>query len=208
MSDELFTLHRFQIFTEKNDEPVYLIPFGDVHRDCETCHEYKWLEFLEWAKNKKNCYFIGMGDYTDMLSFSERTAIDSAKLHSSTRKTIDMMMRERARGFAKEIEFMKGKLVGLLEGNHHGRLQAGFTTTQYMCEILDCKYLGVSSFIRLSFDLIKTRKKRAIDMFVHHGKGASRLVGGSLNTVQQMVDYADADIYLMGHDHKKSVGFI
>jgi hypothetical protein len=31
-------------------------------------------------------------------------------------------------------------------------------------------------------------------------------VGGSLNTVQQMAECALADIYLMGHDHKKSIG--
>jgi hypothetical protein len=50
--------------------------------------------------------------------------------------------------------------------------------------------------------------KAVLDVWAYHGKGAARLVGGSLNTVQQMTDQAEADIYLMGHDHKKSIGLI
>ena len=33
------------------------------------------------------------------------------------------------------------------------------------------------------------------------------MAGGSLNAVEHMVNAAEADIYLMGHDHKKSVAY-
>jgi len=42
------------------------------------------------------------------------------------------------------------------------------------------------------------------DIFAHHGAGAARLVGGSINRVQQMAEGAEADIYAMGHDHKRA----
>ena len=71
---------------------------------------------------------------------------------------------------------------------------------------MGCKYLGVSSFIRLSFHY--STHHFHIDIWAHHGKGASRLIGGSLNRVQQMGEAAEADIYLMGHDHKKTVGLV
>jgi hypothetical protein len=108
--------------------------------------------------------------------------------------------------FYKQISFMRGKTLGMLEGNHFYRFQNGMTSTQYLCQKLNCKYLGATGFIRLRFKTSIGNHKTKVDIFVHHGKGASRLVGGSLNTVQQMSECAEADIFLMGHDHKKSIG--
>jgi len=60
-----------------------------------------------------------------------------------------------------------------------------------------------SAVIGLNFQY--GRKSASLIIYAHHGRGASRLVGGSLNSVQQMMDIVEADIYLQGHDHKKSV---
>jgi hypothetical protein len=69
---------------------------------------------------------------------------------------------------------------------------------------LNCHYLGCSSFIRLSCRHIGHHA--SIDIWAHHGKGAARLIGGSLNTVQAMSEQAESHIFLMGHDHRKSLG--
>jgi UDP-2,3-diacylglucosamine pyrophosphatase LpxH len=204
----IFTIHRHIIPYKKYGEPIYLIPFGDIHRSSPQCHEEKWTEFLGWARRKKRCYFLGMGDYDDLASASERHILTDRKLHDSTRTTLEDIYRKFTDRFAKEIGFMDGNLIGLLEGNHYGEFENGTTTTQRLCERLHCKYLGVSSFIRLSFEMenYKTGKRKCIDIWAHHGKGAARLIGGSLNRVEQMAECAEADIYLMGHDHKKSQG--
>ena len=207
ISDSIFTLHRYKILNAQYDEPIYLFPFGDMHRFAPLCDLEKWLEFLEWAKNKPNAYFIGMGDYDDLASWSERKALMNTCLHETTQQTLDDIFVSRVNKLCEEIGFMKGKLIGLVEGNHHGILQSGMTTTQMMCDKLKCKYLGVSAFIRLSFEM-RGSVRSCIDMWVHHGKGASRMVGGSLNTVEQMAQISNAQICLMGHDHKKSVGFL
>jgi hypothetical protein len=36
--------------------------------------------------------------------------------------------------FAKEIEFMQSKLIGLIEGNHYWQFANGTTSTQKLCE--------------------------------------------------------------------------
>ncbi len=210
MSDAIFTTHRVEIPVKKLNEPIYLLPFGDVHRFAPMCDEERWHEFLDWAKNKSKqgqCYFLGMGDYDDLASTSERFIIKNPHLHESTAESLDDYARDRVRRMADEMSFMKGKLIGLVEGNHHWKFENATTSTQYMCEQLGCKYLGGNSFIRLSFRLAytKTNKRASLDMFVHHGRGSARLHGSSLNTVQQMEQTANADIYLMGHDHKKGV---
>lgn len=199
----IFTIHNFTIPVKELDKPIYIFPWGDVHRYAPLCDVPKWLDFLSWAKSKKNAYFLGMGDYDDLASYSERRLLNSTDLHESTQATLDEIYSERVKKLLNEIDFMKGRIVGLIEGNHYGQLQSGMTTTQMMCDKLKCKYLGVSSFVRLSFPF--KHKSACVDMWVHHGRGASRLAGGSINTVEQMSGIAEAQIYLMGHDHRKSV---
>lgn len=202
----IFTVHNYEIEILKANEPIYLIPFGDIHRSAPMCHERKWLEFLEWAKTKKRAYFLGMGDYDDMASASERSILSDKRLHDSSAQTLEKLYLTHTEKFAKEIKFMKGRVIGFMEGNHYAEFPNGTTTTQKLAELLEARYLGVSSFIRLT---LKYRAHSAsIDIWAHHGKGASRLIGGSLNRVQQMGESAEADIYLMGHDHKKSVGLV
>jgi len=205
----IFTIHRFDIEFSNYNEPIYLFPFGDVHRSSDNCNKTKWLEFLDWAKHKERAYFLGMGDYDDLASASERIILGSKGLHESTKDTIQGLYEINTKRFQKEIEFMNGRLIGLLEGNHYGEFESGFTTTQYLAQLMKVKYLGVSSFIRLRFFKKDNKRKYAnIDIWAHHGKGAARMVGGSLNKVQNMIEAANADIYLMGHDHKKSCGYV
>ncbi len=202
----IFTTHYYRIPFEKYGVPLYLIPFGDVHRSSPLCSVTHWHEFIKWAAKKPGAYFLGMGDYDDMGSASERSVLTDDRLHDSTVDTLEEVYLRATMRFAKEIEPFRGKLIGLLEGNHYGVFQNGTTTTQKLCEIMGCKYLGVSSFIRLSFLNKKHPSPSIVDVWAHHGKGAARLVGGSLNRVEQMIESADCDIALMGHDHKKSAG--
>jgi len=205
----LFTVHKFDIYFEKYGEPIYLFPFGDIHRSSPNCDVDRWLEFLDWAKNKDRAYFLGMGDYDDLASSSERAILNNKALHDSTLVTLDKHYRKHTDDFYNEVKFMGDKVIGLIEGNHYQELQSGITTTQYLAEKMECKYLGVSSFIRLILHKSgRGTTTQSIDIWAHHGKGAARKVGGSLNKVEDMIVSANADIYLMGHDHKKSVGYV
>jgi predicted phosphodiesterase len=207
-STGIFKIQKVTIEYTKYNEPIYLIPFGDVHRNAPLCHEKKWLEFLNWAKKKKNAYFLGMGDYQEFSSASSRMKLRSIGLHDSELDIIEKTNRTQTEKLAKELGFMNGRLIGFIEGNHYGEMKNGTTTTQYMAQLLETNYLGTCSFIRLYFHNPQRNTSNSIDIFAHHGKGAARLIGGSLNKVQQMIEGVEADIYLQGHDHKKSVGLI
>ena len=168
------------------------------------CNVEKWKEFLDWAKKKKRCLFLGMGDYVDLASTSERDLLHNKKLHESTLTTLDQIYKKHADKFVKEISFMNGNLIGLIEGNHYADLGNGTTTTQRMCDAMNTKYLGCMSVIRLSFRY--QRNKTSVDIVAHHGRGAGRLLGGSLNGVQSMAQSVHGNIYLQGDDHRKLVG--
>lgn len=209
MNEDIFTV---QTYTQSFDNLVdthYLLPFGDVHVGNPNCHTELWQDWCDWAEKKKRAMFIGMGDYQEWFSDSERNGMNSVRLHQSSKKTLDDFAKDSVQKLYKQIKFMKNKLIGLMEGNHHYLFENGMTSTQYLCQLLGCKYLGATALTRITFSYSKSVKNpwtASVDVFSHHGKGASRLVGGSLNTVQQMAECSEANIYLMGHDHKKSIG--
>lgn len=201
-----FTIHSFSP-QFKRGEKVALVPFGDVHRSTKSCCEEKWLDTLHGLEKRlalgENIYLLGMGDYDDFLSAGERVNIQRCDLHETTEEKIDEVLDRHVDILVKELSAFKGRFVGLLEGNHYGRyFHSGVTTTQKMCEKLECAYLGGSSFIRLSFT-IPPAKRMCVDIFAHHGKGGGSTGGSSVNNVERMAQVAEADIYLMAHDHQR-----
>lgn len=198
----LFTVHTHKIPVSYG-KPIRLIFFGDVHWDSPDHARSKWKEFLDYAKRQKDAWFFGMGDYLDSTSTSERSCLGniSDKMHETFRNDIQALQLEKVERLASELQFMRGRIIGLLNGNHYFEFSSGINGDQKLCELLGAKYLGVCSFVRLSFENCGRNVTR--DIFAHHGAGAARLIGGSLNRVQQMAEGAEADIYAMGHDHKR-----
>ena len=208
ISTDLFEHHYYEVHGAEKDTPTYLLPFGDIHWDSPKCSMDRWHEWCEWAAKKKNSLFLGMGDYFDSVSTHERRVFLNPDLHDDTIENLETFYRKQVHAFAKEIKFMKGRLIGLIEGNHHVTFADGTTSTHLLCSLLETKYLGVMAAVRLSFRQIKGFPNNftyPIDIVAHHGLGASRLLGGSINKVAQMSDWWEADLFLMGHDHQKIV---
>jgi len=198
----LFTTHRVEIEAEVG-KPFKLIPFGDIHRDSDLHASDHWRDFLKYAKGQKRALFLGMGDYTDGVSTSERIVLSDAGLHDTTRTTLKDVYKGVAKTLTNELGFMRGRLIGMLGGNHYFDFGNGDTTDHVLAAALGTKFLGVCSFIRLSVTLGARTGNYSLDIFAHHGKGGGTLPGSTFNTLEKMSTTAVADFYLMGHDHKK-----
>ena len=200
----LFTTHQFTI-PSKFSKEVQIICFGDVHRDSPNHADTKWQEDLAYFRSQKDAYFLGMGDYLDSTSTTERECLGhiSKQMHDTFRKDIQALQLAKIEMIAGELSFMKGRLIGLLNGNHYFEFQSGINGDQKLAELLETKYLGVCSLMRFFFKFSQSGQTQAIDIFAHHGMGAARLIGGSLNRVAQMFEGVEADITIMGHDHKR-----
>lgn len=186
---------------------VTFIPWGDVHREAKHFSASKWREFLKFAKSAPNPVYLGMGDYFDFGSTSERHALQNAALHEDTRRTISLMLQDQCKGFVDEISFMAPNLIGLLDGNHDMEFELNngqrTTMTDYMASLLGVPYLGVAALCGLSIEGGGT--KSVIDIYAHHGLGAASTIGGSINRVAKMAEYVDARILLMGHTHDRGI---
>lgn len=198
----LFTTHRVEV-EAKIGQPFKLIPFGDVHRDSNQHSGDHWQEFLDYARRQKNALFLGMGDYTDGVSTSERIILHDERLHDTTRSNLENVYKGVAKTLHNELKFMRGRLLGMIGGNHYFDFGNGDTTDHVLAAALGTKFLGVCSFIRLSLSFPTNGARVSLDIFAHHGKGGGTLPGSTFNSIEKMLNTADADIYLMGHDHKK-----
>jgi predicted phosphodiesterase len=200
----IFETHSFNIPCSYGKE-VRIICFGDVHWDSPNHADAVWQEDLEYFRKlpKDSTYFIGMGDYLDSTSTTERECLGqiSKQMHETFKRDTQALQQAKIDKFSDEISFMKGRLIGLLNGNHYFEFQSGINGDQKLADKLDCKYLGVCALIRLS--LVSYGRTQTLDIFAHHGMGASRLIGGSINRVAQMFEGVEADIAIMGHDHKR-----
>jgi len=207
MSDLYNTFQTKVVKHPVTSKSIRIVPFGDIHRDSDNCDVDRWRDFLRVCKERddNNTYYLGMGDYNDFASYSERKVLKHG-LHESTSLKFDKWAQKDVDCLAKELDFMKGRLLGLMHGNHEWQFMDGDLATERLCNKLGCSFLGCVCYLVIT---LKTRcnnagSKAAVRIFASHGKGGGQLVGSSYNKVEKMRDvFPDADIYLMGHDHKK-----
>lgn len=208
MSDHLFTTHRFEIEFSDFGQEIGLFPHSDIHFGAYNHDSKRWRSALEKCKELEKTmpiYYLGGGDYIDLASTSERKIFGDDKIHDTSRHSIDGLANQITTEYIKETEFMRGKMIGMIEGNHHFRYESGQTNTMQICNALKCKYLGGISLIRLVFKYTKGSRKASLDIYSNHtagSKGGGRREGASLNNLENMMHVVDADIYLAGHDHK------
>ena len=179
----IFTTHKFKVSC-KPGETLKLIPFGDVHREAPLHSHSWWKRFLDYAKSQKNAIFLGMGDYFDGCSTSERASIARSDLHDSTIANIEDTYKGVTKTLANELQFMRGRLIGLIGGNHYYEYSDGTTSDMRLCEALGCRFLGVQSLIRVQIDYGKTTM--SFDIMAHHGKGGGKLPGSTFNSINDM----------------------
>jgi hypothetical protein len=145
-----------------------------------------------------DAYFIGMGDYIDFASPSNRQRLASAALYDTAMEVIE----EAAGNLVEEVfeKFLKpttGRWIGLLEG-HHFFEYGGLTSDILLAEKLKTQHLGTSCFVRLN--------PCGVVLWAHHGMGGGQLPSAPLNKLYHVAAGLEgADVYLMGHSTKMPV---
>ena len=187
----------------KERKPFVIAPLGDIQwagvrgpTAKDTLREYIDRTLEIWA------YYLGMGDYTDFLSPSNRQRIRAAALYDTAEDVIDDKALDLALELYQEyLKPTKGRWLGMLHGHHYAMLKTGESTDQRLCQLLNTQFLGTSAFIRLRFRL-SGEGEMAVCIFAHHGCGGGTTAGAPLNKLEKAAMGFDADIYLMGHTTK------
>jgi len=191
-----------------NNEPVLIRPVGDIQWfgfDDEVAINFLARE-MKWGLDN-NCYFLGMGDYIDTLSPSNRSRLQQADLYDSPLRFFDLSVERLVDElYEKAFKGTEGRWLGLLEGHHWYKFDDGSTSDHRMCRSLGAKFLGTSAIIRLRFSDGEGHRG-TINLWCHHGVGAGKRLSAPLNQLEILPAYwPECQIFLIGHHHKKIGG--
>lgn len=186
---------------------MLIMPVGDIQWAGDDTEVALGMlkRHIAWGV-KRGAWFIGMGDYIDTFSPSNRKRLSGAQLYDTAVKAFDRDAEERTRELLMALKSSKGRWLGLLEGHHYHEFRNQTTTDQLLADLLEAPFLGTSAAIRLVFarSLSKTNHPStgAVIIYAHHGQGGGTTAGSGLNRIARTIPSFDADIYLMGHHHK------
>jgi len=115
----------------------------------------------------------------------------------------DRHNRRDVEDLAELLSPIREKVLGVLQGNHYYEYATGVTSDQYLCELLDVPYCGPVGAFRITMRNGGSAKNLVI--WAHHsgGKGGGTTLGASVNRLLRKESDWDADIYLLGHDHRR-----
>jgi hypothetical protein len=167
----------------------YAGPKGSTAIACLQRH-------IDWAL-EHDAWFIGMGDYIDFASPSNRQRIKSAALYDTAEEVLEDAAGSLVeRLYDDVLEPTKGKWLGLLEGHHFFEF-GGRTSDMLLAEKLKTRMLGTSAYIRLM--------PASVTLLATHGNGGGILPGSPANKLYHWATgLQGADVYLMGHNTKES----
>lgn len=187
-------------------EEVRVLPIGDIQYGAQGCDIERLKRHLEWGM-KNDCYFLGMGDYLDVASPSNRRMLQEVTLYDSVREMMDNKMEDELKALLHILAPTRGRWLGLVSGHHLWPFQDGTTTDTRLALALDTKYMGDGAAMSVLQFKHQSGKKSfqygSAKIWYHHGVGTAQTPGGKLNRLTRIAQTFFAHVYLMGHVHAK-----
>jgi len=194
-------------FSEEMKE-FTIVPVGDLQLIDPEVEEYNsvalnsFKDHMSYVEdNYPNVHYIGMGDYIDYMSPSNRESVEKAKIYSPSRSYIALAGRRLADDFLDLMAHTEGRWLGILNGHHFVGFKDGTNSDQYIASALQAPYLDKCGYVTMRFQRPDDKNRGTINIWAHHGTGSRKYPVGKL--VDSVVPFwPEGDIYLMGHMHE------
>lgn len=185
----------------KGDE-IHLYPIGDVQIGARGVDLNGFQRYVDEALADPLARFIGVGDYTDGVSPSNRKKLRmgfvSGELYDTARDMFDEAARQQVHQFLDIVKPTRKRWDFLLEGHHLWRFEDGTSTDQIVADAVGCRNLQDGSAL-VSYQF---KSGPPLRMYVRHGESAGRTFAGPLQQLEQQMRAFTAHIYVIAHHHK------
>jgi len=185
-------------------ETVTLCPVGDIQHGSITGDLDRYASHVAWTLNQPNPWYLGLGDYIDLASPSNRARFAAANLYDVVPTQLDLVSDRLVTDVVKASRGTERRWLGALEGHHYWTHMDGTTSDMEFCRRLVAPFLGSSTLVRLKFLRQDGRNSLTCTIFASHGSGGGQKASAPLNRLENLVAYIDADIYVVGHMSKKA----
>lgn len=174
-------------------DEIIICPIGDLHIGSPHFDQKeldKQLRFID--EHRERCRIIIMGDIAE-------TALKDS-VGAGVYEQDEMVQQQIYK--AKNIFWDYRDLIdGVVTGNHEQRVyqRSGIDLMRFFCEIMQIpdRYLRYQGIIKFAWN------QRCYHVSVWHGSGGGSTPGGAMNKLQKQADTVFADVYLMGHVHRR-----
>lgn len=183
------------------EKKLKLAPIGDIQYGAQGCDLDKLERHITYGI-RNGWRFLGMGDYVDVFSPSNRQAMVAAstKLYDSPMTMIQIAaQRQMQELFDKSLEASVNSWLGLLEGHHFAEFSDGSTSDHFLAQLLKTSFLGSAALIHVYLGDCPV----PLRIWATHGSGASVSSAGKMVHMERAGFDFNADIYLEGHIHRK-----
>jgi len=185
---------------------IHIYPICDVQVGGKGVDFRGFQEYVDEAMTDPVARFVGVGDYTDGVSPSNRKMLLSAFKRGDLYDTANEMLTEAAysqvQTFLDIIKPTRGRWDFIVSGHHyweHAKDGRIVTTDDSIADYLGCVNIGAESGV------VQYQWKgpaRPLRMWVRHGEGSGQSFAAPLNQLERQMRGFNADIYLIGHHHK------
>ncbi len=191
------------VTTKQLEGPITLAPIGDLQLGSSSASEDHFKRHLDYVMRQPNPVFIGLGDYVDVASPSNRQRLRASALYDSVEEAL---VESAERHYERVLALLRGtedRWLGLLEGHHFFEFADGSTTDTRLCEALSTPFLGTSAFVRIPVGRPGSTASITMTVFCHHGEGSGSRVAAPINKLEGLISGFEADVYMIGHMSKK-----
>lgn len=202
-------------------KPLHVWFIGDIqwHGDSKSVavdHLKRTItRALEDEAQGHTVRFIGMGDYIDFASPSNRSRLKSANLYDTALDVIDQKAMDLVDQVYEFLKPTKGKWLGMVEGHHFHELKDGTTTDMRLCEMLGAPlfnaedgFFGTTGLINVMFRRETSEQHTSIAIWFAHGCGNGQTGYYPLMKLEKKAaEWEQVDVFAMGHTTKMCLEF-
>jgi hypothetical protein len=194
--------------------PLTLAFLADIQYGATGCDLNKLEKYIERAVAFEHVHYLGVGDFVDRMSPSNRTGIALARigtpLYDSTIKMLDKAGREDIEAIKQILAPTRGlcpvcgnnNWLGIHEGHHFHPFYDGTTTDTRIADWLGCPMLGHTAATFLDF-VDAHKHKGTFRIMSRHGEGGAQSESTVIRKLEALATDFVADLYVTGHYHMR-----
>ena len=178
-------------------DEVEVYALSDLHVGCQEFNETMFHNFVRHILEKPNRYIITNGD---LMNNALKSSISN--VYNET-----MSPSQQKRWLKDHLNPIKDRIMVMVGGNHEERSskESDVDLTMDIAEYLGVPYSKNEAYlqIQLGKNTKGNRKPLCYGVYAVHGCGGGGRPGSALNRIENLSMNIFANVYIMGHVHKK-----
>ena len=193
----------FRVKLERHPLNFELIPIFDIHFGTVFHNEHLFNKIVKYIQENENAYWFCGGDICEFICIDDKR-FDFNSLEKSFKRNAERILTYSVEYATEKLKPIAHKCLFMISGNHDTKYKGkfGFDPISSICQNLNITNY-TDSYEALVKILFKHKRVDAINLYVHHGHGYSKVRSGTLlNILEDAMTSFDADIYIAGHSHQ------